>query len=196
VSEHLAPMISRGNGGRYVLDPKGSGAAGALGGVCTTSRDRAQPNGIVRQNETVSLRSTSGEVTSLSTWKSQLDGPEWAVRGCAGKARRRSGLLPARRSNAASVHPGGSIGSVAPSPLRCAPSWPMLSVFTGISSGKQRGQLRFPGSRWTDGFEPRTQYQTSRDEAPLASMVKTGRKDWAAPEPVTGGVLPGRLAEW
>ena len=37
VSEHLAPMISRGNGGRYVLDPKGSGAAGALGGVRTTS---------------------------------------------------------------------------------------------------------------------------------------------------------------
>lgn len=46
VSEHLAPMISRGNGGRYVLDPKGSGAAGALGGVRTTSRDRAQPNWI------------------------------------------------------------------------------------------------------------------------------------------------------
>lgn len=39
-------MISRGNGGRYVLDPKGSGAAGALGGVRTTSRDRAQPNWI------------------------------------------------------------------------------------------------------------------------------------------------------
>lgn len=27
-------------------------------------------------------------------------------------------------------------------------------------------------------------------------MVKTGRKDRAAPELVTGGVLPGRLAEW
>ena len=46
VSEHLAPMISRGNGGRYVLDPKGSGAAGALGGVRTTSRVRTQPNWI------------------------------------------------------------------------------------------------------------------------------------------------------
>lgn len=46
VSEHLVPKISRGNGGRYVLDPKGSGAAGALGGACTTSRDRAQPNWI------------------------------------------------------------------------------------------------------------------------------------------------------
>ncbi len=32
VSVHLASKICRGNGGRYVLDPKGSGAAGEPGG--------------------------------------------------------------------------------------------------------------------------------------------------------------------
>ena len=45
-------------------------------------------------------------------------------------------------------------------------------------------------------FKPSSRNQTSRDEVPLASMVKTGRKDWAAPELVTGRVQPGRLAEW
>ena len=38
-----------------------------------------------------------------STWKPQLDAPKWAVMRCAGKARRCGGLMPARRSNAASV---------------------------------------------------------------------------------------------
>lgn len=42
VSAHLAPKICRGNGGRYVLDPKGSGAAGEPGGVATP-RVRVQP---------------------------------------------------------------------------------------------------------------------------------------------------------
>ena len=32
VSKHPAPTINHGNGGRYVLDPYGSGAAGAPGG--------------------------------------------------------------------------------------------------------------------------------------------------------------------
>ena len=47
------------------------------------------------------------------SWIPQLDAPEWAVIGCDEKARRRGGLLPARRSHAASAPQGGSIGCVA-----------------------------------------------------------------------------------
>ena len=43
------------------------------------------------------------------------NGPSW---GCAGKARQRSGLLPARWSNAPSAPQGGSVGRVAQSPNR------------------------------------------------------------------------------
>ena len=45
---------------------------------------------------------------NLSTWKPQLDAPEWAVLGRAGKARRRCGLMPARRRNAASAAQSGA----------------------------------------------------------------------------------------
>jgi hypothetical protein len=47
---------------------------------------------------------------AFSSWKRQLDAPERAAMRRAGKARRRRGLMPARRSNAASVPQRGSIG--------------------------------------------------------------------------------------
>ena len=54
----------------------------------------------------------------LFTWKPQLNAPERAAMRCAGKARRRCGLMPARRSNAASAPQRGLIGRVALSPTR------------------------------------------------------------------------------
>ena len=48
------------------------------------------------------------------TLKRQLDAPECAVLAVPGKARRRSGLLPTRRSNAAWRGQRGAIGCMAP----------------------------------------------------------------------------------
>lgn len=69
-------MISRGNGGRYVLDPQGSGAAGAPGGARTASRDRVQPNWIARVfGVDLTQAPAPVEIGSLRRPKSRLQSP-------------------------------------------------------------------------------------------------------------------------